>query len=250
MHDKSNPPGTHQVPPFDTAHFTGNWNLQHVKLHTDDEDIDTRTMSSVKPEQGNSAPHVALKLDDLLTPVTVSVDTTKISGAKVNPMWFGCHMDLGFAHPARGLYAQMLYGESFEFGHNSTWSYQPEHGGRTDPDAAALSGIIWNKNGSASFDMEYAHHGYVSLHAAKAGDGASNRGMGNEGLFLEANKPYEGRFYAHADDVTGGTVVVALRTRMQSTRRTRFWWLAWCTWRSAPPTMATQYYHSPPSNML
>jgi hypothetical protein len=59
--------------------------------------------------------------------------------------------------------------------------------------------------------MEYAHHGYVSLHAANAGDGASNRGMGNEGLFLEANKPYEGRFYAHADDVTGGTVVVALR---------------------------------------
>ena len=144
-------------------------------------------------------------------PVAVSVDTTKIAGAKVNPLWLGCHMDLGFAHPARGIYAQLLYGESFEFGHNSTWSYQPEHGGRTDIEPAALSGIIWNLNGSASFDKQFAHHGYVSLHAKADGDGASNRGMGNEGLSLEGGKPYEGRFYARADDSTGATVVLSLR---------------------------------------
>eukprot|EP01050_Picozoa_sp_SAG11_P001127 SAG11_NODE_47_length_20431_cov_7.472752_5_plen_96_part_00 len=33
MHALCNPPGTHQVPPYDDAHFTGNWVLQHVKLH-------------------------------------------------------------------------------------------------------------------------------------------------------------------------------------------------------------------------
>ena len=38
MHNVSNPPGTHQVPPYDNDHFTGNWVLQHVRLSTDDED--------------------------------------------------------------------------------------------------------------------------------------------------------------------------------------------------------------------
>ena len=35
----------------------------------------------------------------------------------------GCHSDSGFAHTERNFYAQMIYGESFEFGNQSSWHY-------------------------------------------------------------------------------------------------------------------------------
>ena len=50
MHDVSSPPGTHQVPPYDNDHFTGNWVLQHVKLHMhDDETTIADLMESSAP---------------------------------------------------------------------------------------------------------------------------------------------------------------------------------------------------------
>ena len=39
----------------------------------------------------------------------------------------GCHSDSGFAHTERNFYAQMIYGESFEFGNQSSWHYIYPH---------------------------------------------------------------------------------------------------------------------------
>jgi hypothetical protein len=36
------------------------------------------------------------------------------SAAQVNPLFNGCHSDSGYTHQPRGLYAQMVLGESFE----------------------------------------------------------------------------------------------------------------------------------------
>ena len=45
--------------------------------------------------------------------VTITVDPKNVTH-KVNPFWNGCHSDSGYTHQPRGLYAQMVLGESFE----------------------------------------------------------------------------------------------------------------------------------------
>ena len=77
---------------------------------------------------------------------TVSVNLSSGSPRHpLNPLHFGCHMDLGFAHPARSIYSQLLFGGSFEFGLAGYGDISgPEHDGHSDIRAAALHGIVWN----------------------------------------------------------------------------------------------------------
>ena len=233
---------------------------------------------------------------------TVSVNLSSGSPRHpLNPLHFGCHMDLGFAHPARGIYSQLLFGGSFEFGLAGYGDIPgPEHDGHTDIRAAALHGIVWNAllpgntttapalalvaaapsppctttpqpcqktpghtycasdpspgqcarpavatcppcppgpgppppatggGGTVSFDNSTAHHGIASLKlslapttSSSSGDyvGASNRGMGNEGLSLIANTTYEGYFYVRAD--ASAKMAVLLRNHREATTLAR-----------------------------
>ena len=47
------------------------------------------------------------------SPVVVKVDPSTVTHTK-QPGLMGCHVDLGFARQQRGIYSQLLYGESFE----------------------------------------------------------------------------------------------------------------------------------------
>ena len=203
----------------------------------------------------------------------------------LNPLHHGCHMDLGFAHPARGIYSQLLYGGSFEFGDAGYGGLGgPEHNGRTDIAAAAQKGIVWNAllpsssadglgalvrdppkcstapqpcpshpgrtyclsdpaagqceqpshppcppcpppalpigppppstndGGTVSFITNTsAHHGLSSLElklVKGAMVGATNRGMGNEGLSLVPQTTYEGYFFVRADSAARMAVML------------------------------------------
>lgn len=74
--------------------------------------------------------------------LVVSVDTSKITH-QLNPLWMGCHSDSGFAHTERGFYSQMIYGESFEFGNQSSWHYIYPNWDPF-PTAATSGGLRWN----------------------------------------------------------------------------------------------------------
>jgi hypothetical protein len=82
-------------------------------------------------------------------------------------------------------------------------------------------GLKWNMltpddtTATVSFDKTNPHHGYSSLKieysAGQSIAGATNRGMGNEGLMLTAGKSYEGYLFAKASGPSPVTLTVALR---------------------------------------
>eukprot|EP00051_Salpingoeca_urceolata_P021197 m.328061 g.328061 ORF g.328061 m.328061 type:complete len:807 (-) comp19750_c0_seq31:149-2569(-) len=121
-------------------------------------------------------------------PVTVSFDPTKPQHP-INPFYMGCHSDSGFTHEERGFYSQMIYGESFEAGPKLpiSWNW------------VTPSSVI----GTAAFDGSTFFHGFTSLAISyESGTGllgTANRGLGNEGLYFEGSKQYEGYFFAKSD---------------------------------------------------
>jgi hypothetical protein len=85
----------------------------------------------------------------------------------------------------------------------SSWDYKP-NSYDTRPTAATATGLKWNTmvsegvSANVSYDPTEAHHGYsslkVELNTGQDGGtaGVTNRGIGNEGLYLKAGKDYEG----------------------------------------------------------
>ena len=133
----------------------------------------------------------------------------------------------------------MIYGESFEFGNQSSWHYiypNCEHAlpalplplplpadlrtaaGDPHPTAATAGGLKWNSAVDASakatigYDKSEAHHGFASLkldYSSGTGTaGVTNRGIGNEGLFLKAGMEYEGYFFAKSAKAAKMTVML------------------------------------------
>jgi hypothetical protein len=94
-----------------------------------------------------------------------------------------------------GLHAQRIYGSSFE-----------------DPPVAKIDGTGWvdactgSGKGGAVLDSTTSFHGTASekLTLSTTGGRAAvaNRGLGNEGLYFESNKIYEGYFFAKASQPT------------------------------------------------
>ena len=126
---------------------------------------------------------------------------------KINKLYRGCHSDSGFTHQVRGFYSQMIFGESFEKPQqNATkgvsadaWAFVPCGAG-----CVASSEII-------NHTIAPAHHGAssrkITIYKAAAAApqqqslalpfaGLRNRALANEGMYLEAGKPYEGYFFA------------------------------------------------------
>lgn len=91
------------------------------------------------------------------------------------------------------------------------------------PTAGTPGGLKWNllmpddTDADVSFDTTKPHHGYASLkidYTTTTGNaslaGATNRGMGNEGLTFTAGMPYEGYLFAKASAGTRLTVAYVL----------------------------------------
>jgi hypothetical protein len=148
-------------------------------------------------------------------PVVVVVEPTP--SHQINPLYTGCHSDSGFVHQVRGFSSQMIFGESFE-------QPQPNH-------TAGVSSNAWSFHGSdgATSTVQMttvapAAHGAssrmltISNRSASALDAPfallRNRGLGNEGLFIEAGKPYEGYFFARC--AAPVTLVVRLEDYVSS----------------------------------
>ena len=146
-------------------------------------------------------------------PPTYTVTVDDRASHRVNNLFFGCHSDSGFTHQVRGFSSQMIFGESFE-----------------EPQANVTSGVAadaWHFDGMTSCGdtmstvnstVAPAMHGASSRritskpcpgdvdgypkHSATPSTVLVNRGLGNEGFFLEAGKAYEGYFFAAAESKT------------------------------------------------
>ena len=103
----------------------------------------------------------------------------------VNPLFMGCHLDLGFAQEPESIHSQMIYAGSFEtvpYLSNGSWPNR-----------------IAQADGAVSLDCSTAFNGKCSMridHKSGSGRlGAANRGLGNTGLYLQASKNYEGYMF-------------------------------------------------------
>jgi hypothetical protein len=125
----------------------------------------------------------------------------------------GCHTDLGYSHQERGIYSQLLHGESFELmmepvlnpdaikatpGSNTTqWAHRATG-------ATARSGLTSDAplNGLLAATLSVATDGEQAA--------VVNRGFWQEGLSLQANKEYEGHVFARAQRGVKLELVAAL----------------------------------------
>eukprot|EP01051_Picozoa_sp_SAG22_P002252 SAG22_NODE_99_length_20560_cov_128.669029_17_plen_268_part_00 len=135
------------------------------------------------------------------TTIAASVDMANTTH-RLRPLDMGCHSDTGYSHQPRNLYAQKIYGSSFEF------DYRPGSGPSGQP-GQPPGPFHWRADGSGWSDASVgpgntaervcstAKHGLCSVqlkNAAASGRPAlANRGLGNEGLFLEGGKLYQVR---------------------------------------------------------
>ena len=143
--------------------------------------------------------------------VSLNVDASKKTH-RVRALDMGCHSDTGYSHQPMGLHAQRIYGPSFESAPGPVNS-------RTDGtgwvDVSSGSGAKAEQDTATSFhgtaSERLAFTGGASASAVSAGAGAgagagraavANRGLGNEGLYFEGGKEYEGYFFAKADKPT------------------------------------------------
>lgn len=125
---------------------------------------------------------------------TVSVATDSPPTHTVNPLYFGCHSDSGFTHQVRGFSSQMIFGESFErpqgnvsYGQAANaWSFE-SCAGCTASSTLLTDTVAPAMHGASSTRVVVDKGTYAALR---------NRGLGNEGLYLEGGKPYEGYFFA------------------------------------------------------
>jgi hypothetical protein len=129
----------------------------------------------------------------------VSVDAQANSWPISNSS-MGCHMDAGYAHQQQLLYAQLLYGGSFETG---AWPNArrspPQQAGRVtlrSPPVRALQGQSASMGISVDLDVE-SDPFFV---------GAANRGLGNAGLLLEGGKEYSGYLLVSSNASTSFSV--------------------------------------------
>lgn len=132
--------------------------------------------------------------------ITVAVDTEAPPSHRLNPLHVGCHSDSGFVHQVRGFHSQMIFGESFEKPQaNCTYGESANAWSFTGCDGCNASSAV--ESSTVAPAMHGASSRRLSLLKRPPAGAAmlavlSNRGLGNEGLFFEARKAYEGYFFA------------------------------------------------------
>jgi len=145
--------------------------------------------------------------------IDVLVDAGGAATHAMNPLYMGCHSDSGFVHEVRGWSSQMVYGESFETPGPKTKAGQASYAWQPVVSAALgkLATIALDAN--VTFAAQASQR--ISIQAAPPGVGGSaglaNRGLGNEGMYLQAGKEYEGYFFASSAEP------VTLEARLETT---------------------------------
>lgn len=126
--------------------------------------------------------------------VSLSIDPTNVTH-RLRKLDMGCHSDTGYSHQPMGLHAQRIYGPSFE----APAPVRASTDGTGWVDVSHGAGL-----GGAVLDTTMAFHGQSSEKLTFSGNtgtgraAVANRGLGNEGLFFEGGKNYEGYFFAFA----------------------------------------------------
>ena len=139
-------------------------------------------------------------------PRSITIHTDNVTH-QISPLAMGCHSDSGYEHQARGFYAQMIVGASF----NST-------GFPKNSDGAFGRSPGWNlklSDPSVSFvattDPTALFHGVASekLTLSSTGSGGvSNRGLSNAGMVYKGGKSYDGFIFARIPAGSAAPVVV------------------------------------------
>ena len=159
---------------------------------------------------GRAAALLSLQLQLIAVPsaggaATIAVDATKPTH-EVNKLYMGCHSDSGFGHQVRSFYSNLLSGESFEPEPSVTW-------GQTLLPPSADANVTLEGKGAGM-------HGQTALRLSyRSGSGLvglGNRGFRNEGLSLEASRPYEGFLFVQAN--SSGALQVSLVNTTNCTR--------------------------------
>jgi hypothetical protein len=143
-----------------------------------------------------------------------STDTCsiKVSNTRSHPVsrWvMGCHLDLGYAHEGLGLSSDMLYGRNFQrVPDNNVLRDSINATNWVGSTAASGLGAVfldaataWPSNGQPTMQITHNGEAHEGLEV-----GVANRGLGNEGLKLEAGKPYVGSVFALASEAIDLTV--------------------------------------------
>ena len=138
---------------------------------------------------------------------SISVDATQPTHT-VDPLYMGCHSDSGFGHQVRGFYSNLLSGESFEPEPGVTW-------GQTLLPQSANASVTVEGHGSGMHGQSALR---INYRAGSGLVGLGNRGFRNEGLFLRANKTYEGYLFVNG---SAATIDVSVRVYRANSTWTR-----------------------------
>ena len=147
--------------------------------------------------------------------VVLTIDPTNVTHS-VNPLYMGCHLDLGYSHQPQALFSQMVYSASYELG-DPTQKWDP---------VKTPNGIGWvpfaetaDVKGNMTFDASTTLTNHSTLHLTKTDTGTgvygvANRGLGHEGLVFQGSKSYEG--YVIVSGPSAATVTVQILDRSVS----------------------------------
>jgi hypothetical protein len=129
----------------------------------------------------------------------------------------GCHTDLGYSHQERGIFSQLLHGESFEL------MLEPAVPGAMEP-APTPNTTQWmhrtippaSSGLTANAPLNGLLAATLSVDAAGSQASVVNRGFWQEGLALQAEKEYEGHVFARAAAGSKLSLVAALEEQASS----------------------------------
>ena len=170
------------------------------------------------PPPASNRPTIYPPFPSCATPnadIEVDIDPTNVTHS-VNPLYMGCHLDLGYSHQPQALFSQIVYSASYELG-DPTQKWDP---------AKTPNGIGWvpfaetaDVKGNMTFDASTTLTNHSTLHLTKTDTGTgvygvANRGLGHEGLVFQGSKSYEG--YVIVSGPSAATVTVQILDRSVS----------------------------------
>lgn len=145
-------------------------------------------------------------------PDNITIHTDNVTH-RISPLSMGCHSDSGFEHQARGFYAQMIVGASF----NSTGFSKPSPGAFARAPGWNLERSSPSVSFSAGTDPTALFHGVASERLMLMGPGSggvSNRGLSNAGMVFQGGKEYEGYMFARLP--AGASTPVAVHVSLEN----------------------------------
>ena len=144
------------------------------------------------------------------TQIHLTLDPAR-KGQPVNPLLAACHLDEGYVHASRSLDSNMIYGSAFD--RESVWNTFGTARGNVDQDVLYAGYTTYSLSAARATPEPAPRAASASASAA----GISNRGMGNEGLFVRGSSTvYEGWVLARADTTAAVSLTASFRKWVDS----------------------------------